>query len=98
MNKKENIFDYKNLDDCPNKLKKQLKKKIGAPYGKLSMAILNVLEIRSPLSVDEIILGIYRNSNIVAKTRAVVINRLHELQKMGFIKRLKTEDKWNKLK
>lgn len=82
---KNNIFDVSSVDDLPQELKKELKKKnLNANDDK----ILELFLDKSDLTIDEILIGLYRKHKVIQK-RSWVSNRLFSLSKAGKIKKTK---------
>jgi len=82
---KNNIFDVSSVDDLPQELKKELKKKnLNANDGK----ILELFFDKNDLTIDEILIGLYRKHKVIQK-RSWVSNRLFSLSKAGKIKKVR---------
>lgn len=81
-----NIFDMENIDDLPEDLKGKMRdKKTGLiNYQK---KVINLFKEKNILTIDEIIVGLFRLHNIV-KTRISVSSVLFSIQKKELIKRI----------
>ena len=76
------IFDIDNLNDVSQEIKEQLRKK-----RKIADSILNLFKIKNQLSIDEIIVGLYRKYKL-APNRLSIANQLYRLHKDGLIKKV----------
>ena len=81
----ENMFNTANLDDLPQELKNELKKK---NLNSGDEKILSLFSEKNELSIDEILIALYRKYKIVQK-RTWVSNRLFVLSKAGQVGKIK---------
>lgn len=82
MNKDE-IFCMTNTEDLPKEVKKELRAIEGSKKI-ITKLIIQLFLIKSPLSVDEILIGLYRVHKIV-KTRSWLSSSLFHLKSHGVI-------------
>lgn len=84
---KKYIFDLRKTDDIPDFCKKNLKL---LNITDETMRLLNLFDIKNPLSVDEIIVAIYRLYKN-EKSRAWVTSTLYNLTRKNVIKKSKVK-------
>ena len=84
MNKEIDIFDLDVLEDIPDELRKSIKLK---GVGFSTEPILRLFDIKEVLSIDEIIVGLYRLHK-VKKTRQWVSSNLYNLKRSGLIEKI----------
>lgn len=82
--KEEDVFNVENIDDIPDSCKKHLKILNIRDDTRL---LLNLFERKSRLSVDQIIIGLFRLHKI-EKTRPWVLSTLYNLGKKNLIKKV----------
>lgn len=87
LNISVNIFDVSNIDDISDEVKAQLTKVKSSPSFISINQILELFTIKTTLSIDEFIVGIYRKYKVVKK-RDWVANRLSVLSRNNKIKRI----------
>jgi len=87
------IFDL-NPDNLPPELAKELSKQ---RERKKDRRVLHLFDIKNPLSVNEVLVGIYRQNEIIVK-RAWVGNMLYQLTKEGLLKKITAHPgRWEKV-
>ena len=79
-----NIFDLTNVDDLPEDQKRQLKLINVRDDAK---NLLGLFELKNRLSIDEIIVGLYRLHKMI-KSRTWVSSTLYNLSKKSLIKKV----------
>lgn len=58
---KENIFDIKNTEDLPEDIKKNIRKiGDGREINEDTKRLMKLFDLKNPLSIDEIIVSLYR--------------------------------------
>lgn len=77
-----NIFDTKNIDDLPASVKKNIEKRTDTTTFK----IVSLFDIKKELSVEEVIVGLYRMYKI-EKPKERLCSILHFLKKSGRIEK-----------
>lgn len=77
------LFNYKDISDFPEECKQQLKP---LRVREQTKKLLELFDRKSPLSIDEIIVGFYRLYNI-NKTRSWVSSSFYNLCKKNLIKK-----------
>jgi hypothetical protein len=82
---KQDLFDLDNIKDAPEDVKSELKfpKAVSTPT-----QILELFAIKDTLSVNEIIIGLYRKFKI-KKARSTVALTVTRLRSQGIIKKAK---------
>ena len=80
----DDIFDIKNIDDIDEITKKYIKTR--HRDCKKSMEVLSLFEIKNILSIDEILVGMYRKYRKIV-TRAYIRNKMFFLKEKGLIKK-----------
>ncbi len=92
MKQKQDIFDINNTNDLPKKLRGKLsipKANTAAVKNKVQKGtadIISLFELKKELTIDEILVGLYRKYK-VEKTKAGVMYTLRVLLKSKFIKK-----------
>jgi len=90
MNK--NIFDLKDTSDCPDLKLKLLNIRLRTKN------LLSLFDIKSPLSIDEILVGLFRKYDVIEK-RSWVNYTLYNLSNKGYVIKLpKTKGVYERLK
>jgi hypothetical protein len=80
----EALIDTTNLDDIPNDLKNELKKR---GLNGSDEKILSIISEFTQLSIDEMLIGLFRKYNI-SKKRTWLANRLFVLSKLNKVKKV----------
>lgn len=93
MEKEDVIFDLERISDLPDLIQgKIIAKKNKASISKLAEKILLLFEIKKELSLDEIMVGLYRKFKVEV-TRQSIYGQMRHLKHKDFI--LKNEaDNW----
>lgn len=81
----KDIFDLSNLDDLPDGVKKHLRL---LNFRKHSYIIAKLFEEQNCLTLDQVIVALYRKHKII-KDRKAAICALYYLQKRNFLNKLK---------
>ncbi len=89
MSENENIFDLEDIGDLPESTVKQLRR-LG--LRKNTQLLLELFEIKSQLSIDEILVGLRRKYDIKA-TRGWVSSTIYNLKRRDLLKRVDGEKK-----
>jgi hypothetical protein len=84
MSKYNGFFDLGYREDLPDEIKNNLKDMKKIKITVISM-IMELFKIKNTLSVDEIIVGLFRKFNIV-KSRMNVVGSLYYLKLQGELK------------
>lgn len=82
-NLNQDIFDTKKTDDLPSDLLKSLRKK---DLNEETKKLLTLFELKPYLSIDEIIIGMFRKYKIV-KSRVWAMSATYRLSKRNILKR-----------
>jgi hypothetical protein len=83
-NKDMSLLDLADISDLPDDIKNSLAKRAGDT---ISDKILSLFEIKNPLSIDEIIVGLYRGYKMKKPRHAIQTYMVH-LRTNNEIKRL----------
>jgi hypothetical protein len=75
------IFDIYDLDDIPDSIKSEIKRKDNF---NIQMAVMQFLKEKKTLSLDEILVALYRKHNFVTK-RMNLTHVMAELRQKGMI-------------
>ena len=78
------IFDLKNIDDLPKKVKNNLNP---SNVRKNTRNLTCLFEIKEQLSIDEVIVALFRKHTLV-KSRMWVSANLYNLKKKGYLERV----------
>lgn len=79
-----NIFDLENTNDLPNSLNMNLKKN---KFKGNAYLILSLFDIKPILTVDEIMVGLFRKDKIELE-RKIVSSTVNNIMAKGFLKRV----------
>jgi len=71
-------------DDLPTELLEQLRKE---QSNELTKWIIDILKVKNPASVDDIIIGLYRTQNYAIKSRGSLASKLSKMVDDNLIKR-----------
>jgi len=80
----KDIFDLSAIDDLPKKCAEELRL---INIGKETKAVLDLFDIKNRLSIDEIIVGLYRLHKL-EKTRTWVSSTLYNLSRKELVKKV----------
>lgn len=75
------IFDIYDLDDIPDSVKSQVNRKNNFC---IQMAVMQLFKEKETLSLDEILVGLYRRHNFITK-RMNLTHTMGELKQKGLI-------------
>jgi len=89
-----NIFDLENLNDLSKTTKEQI---MPSRLRQNTIKLLALFEIKAHLSIDEIVVGMYRKYKENVK-RTWVSSTIFNLKKMGKIKRAEGKDGYFEIK
>lgn len=78
------IFDLDDLSDLPKSVRERVFRAI---YGANTGNVLSLFKIKHTLTIDEIIVGLYRTAS-TEKSRAWVNSCVYNLTKRGLLKRV----------
>ena len=81
----KNIFDSKDVSDLPEDILCELKK---TRLGEMPTSILKLYDIKGELSVDEVLIGLFRKYAII-KTRKQVVSYIYFLTRRKYIIRIR---------
>ena len=81
----DDIFDLKSMQDAPQDVKSELRP---SKESSLTSTILALYNIKSPLTVNELIIGLYRKFKIKTK-RSTLVVAISRLSSQGIIKKTK---------
>lgn len=81
---KENLFDLSKTDDLPEKIKEKLRR---IPVRKDAKKLLDLFKIKQTLSIDEIIVGLYRQYKM-EKSRTWIHSTLYNLSRKEILKKV----------
>lgn len=81
----KDIFDLKMLEDIPESFAKELRL---INIRKETKYLLDLFDIKNKLSIDEILVGLYRSHKIV-KERSWISSTLYNLTRAKLIKKVK---------
>jgi hypothetical protein len=81
---KNKIFDLEDLKDLPDSVKTILNVH---SLGMESTFLLNLFKIKKQLSINEIIVGLYRNHGLI-KTRSWVSSTLYNLHRKNLVEKI----------
>lgn len=84
----KDIFDLEKSDDLPSSVKLNIKGYNAKKLSEHSIKLIELFEIKKTLSVDEIIVGLYRKFNI-QKTRVWVSTTAYNLIRANILKKHK---------
>ena len=80
----KDIFDLKNLSDIPLELKENLQVSRGR-FSEAGRQILSLFDLKNELSLDEILVGMFRKYNVVT-TRNCISSNVYNYRRMNLIK------------
>lgn len=88
MGKNINRFDLTNIDDFPKEVKKNICSSNIKNNGSLSLSIISLFDDKETLTINEIIVGLYRKYGYVVVKRINLMNVLGYLCKNKRMKRI----------